>query len=154
MAVPVRRSETTPQTQSVWDPFREIADMEQRMSRLMDGLWPVSPVADGMFSPAVDIEETDDAWLVEADLPGVQKGDVSVELSGPELAITGELKDRKRSGVQRRRTRRTGRFEYRMRLPGEADPKKIDASLKDGVLTVRVPKPEQTKPRQVQIKSS
>jgi HSP20 family protein len=154
MAVPVRRSETTPQAQSTWDPFREIADMEQRIGRLMDGLWPASLVADGMWSPAVDIEETNDAWLVEADLPGVKKGDVNVELSGPELAITGEVKERKRSGIQRRRARRTGRFEYRIRLAGEADTAKIEASLRDGVLTVRVPKPDQTKPRQVQIKSS
>ena len=109
-------------------------------------------VADGgpaalPWVPAVDIEETDDAWLVEAEVPGVRKEDVNVEVRGSELSISGEIKERERKGILRRRTRRTGRFDYRVTLPGEADPEGIDASLDDGVLTVRVPKPERTRPR-------
>jgi HSP20 family protein len=70
-----------------------------------------------------------------------------------ELVITGEIKERERRGVLRRRTRRLGRFDYRVTLPGEADPEGIDASLDDGVLTVRVPKPERAQPRRIEVKS-
>ena len=67
--------------------------------------------------------------------------------------ITGEINERERKGALRRRTRRTGRLEYRVTLPGDVDAGNIDASLSDGVLTVRIPKPERAKPRQVEIKS-
>jgi HSP20 family protein len=101
----------------------------------------------------VDIEETDEAWVVEADLPGVKKGDINIEISDSELAVTGEIKERERTGVLRRRTRRTGHFEYRVTLPGNAETENVDASLNEGVLTVRVPKPERAKPRRIEIKA-
>jgi HSP20 family protein len=102
--------------------------------------------------PAVDIEETEDGWVVEAELPGVDKKDVTVELRDSELTITGEIKERKRVGILRRRTRRKGRFEYRVTLPGEADAEGIDASLHDGVLAVRVPKSERARSRRIDVK--
>lgn len=153
MPLPVRRRDHTPQPRELWDPFREIADLQHRMSQLMDSVWPAGGLTDALWSPLVDIEETDDAWVVEADLPGVKKGDVNIDVSDSELAITGEIKERERKGILRRRTRRTGRFEYRVSLPGEADTENIDASLNEGVLTVRVPKPERAKPRRIEIKS-
>lgn len=153
MPLPVRRRESLPQTRELWDPLREIADLQQRMSQLMDSVWPSGGLAEAVWSPLVDIEETDDAWLVEADLPGVKKGDVKIELSDSELTISGEIKERERKGVLRRRTRRTGQFEYRVSLPGEADTENIDATLNEGVLTVRIPKPERAKPRRIEIRS-
>jgi HSP20 family protein len=104
--------------------------------------------------PQADIEETDDAWIVEAELPGVNRKDVSVELREGELVINGEIKEKERKGVVRRRTRRTGQFEYRVTLPGQTDPDKIEASLHEGVLTVRVPKAEQAKPRRIEVKAA
>jgi HSP20 family protein len=153
MPLPARRRETTPRAREPWDPFREIADLQQRMSQLMDTVWAAGGLTDAVWAPLADIEETDDAWLVEDDLPGVKKGDINIEVSDSELAITGEIRERERKGVLRRRTRRTGRFEYRVTLPGEVDPDNIDASLKEGVLTVRIPKPERAKPRRIEIKS-
>lgn len=153
MPLPVRRRESLPQTRELWDPFREIADLQQRMSQLMDSVWSSGGLAEAVWSPLVDIEETEDAWLVEADLPGVKKGDISIEVSDSELSITGEIKERERKGVLRRRTRRTGQFEYRVTLPGESDTENIDASLNEGVLTVRIPKPERAKSRRIEIKS-
>jgi HSP20 family protein len=88
----------------------------------------------------VDIEETDDAWLMEAELPGVKRGDVTVEMQGDELVIHGEIKERERTGVLRRRSRRVGQFEFRVRLPGNIDESGIDANLHAGVLTVKAPK--------------
>jgi HSP20 family protein len=105
------------------------------------------------WSPMVDIEERDDAYVIEAELPGVKRQDVNIELVGNELAITGEIKERERKGAVRRRTRRTGRFEYRVTLPNQVDAEKIEAGLDQGVLTVRVPKSEREQRRKIEIKS-
>ena len=106
------------------------------------------------FIPLVDIEETEDAWIVEAELPGVKSEDVNVEVRGSELAISGEIKEREREGILRRRTRKTGEFDYHITLPGDADAENIDADLRDGVLTVRIPKPEQERPRRIDVRST
>jgi HSP20 family protein len=151
--LPVRRRENVTQSREMWDPFREMADLQQRMGQLMDSVWSAGGLGEAMWSPLVDIEETEDAWVIEADLPGVKKGDINIEVSDSELAITGEIKERERRGVLRRRTRRTGQFEYRVTLPGDADTEHIDASLNEGVLTVRVPKPERATPRRIEIRS-
>ena len=151
MALPARRSPAAPPER--WDPFRELEDLHARIGQLMESGWP--NVADGAASwaPLVDIEETDDAWLVEAELPGVKQEDINVELSDSELVISGELKERERRGILRRRTRRTGQFVYRVTLPGDADSDRIEASLNEGVLSVRIPKPERARRRRIEIKS-
>jgi len=105
------------------------------------------------WAPPVDIEEQDDAYVIEAELPGVSKDDVNIELVSNELTITGEIKEREREGILRKRTRRIGRFEYRVRLPEQVDPDKVEAKLADGVLSVRVPKHEQAERRRIQVKS-
>jgi hypothetical protein len=94
--------------------------------------------------------ETKDAYVVEAELPGVRRDDVQVEASDGVLSITGEFKERERTGILRRRTGRTGRFEFRTTLPTVVDSEGITASLHEGVLTVKVPKAEQAKPRRVE----
>ena len=74
-------------------------------------------------------------------------------MAGNELSITGEIKEKERKGALRRQTRRIGRFEYRVRLPEQVDASKIEASLDQGVLTVRVPKSERAQRQKVEIKS-
>jgi HSP20 family protein len=103
------------------------------------------------FTPPVDIEETDDAYVIEADLPGVKREDVDIELEGNELQVTGEIKQRE--GKFRRRTRRVGRFELRVVLPDGVDGGAVDAKLDHGVLTVRVPKAEKAQRRKIDAKS-
>jgi HSP20 family protein len=105
------------------------------------------------WAPPVDIEEQDDAYVIEAEVPGVRKDDVNIELISNELMITGEIKEREREGILRKRTRRIGRFEYRVRLPEQVDPDNVEAKLKDGVLSVRVPKHEHAERRRIQVKS-
>jgi HSP20 family protein len=82
----------------------------------------------------------------------VKREDVNVELIGNELTITGEVREHERTGTLRRKTRRTGRFDYRLGLPSHVDPDKVDATLSDGVLKVRVPKSERAQRRRVEIK--
>lgn len=155
MPLPMRRREAQRLPVQRFDPFRDLQEAEERIAQLMETMWAgagaVAPVVG--FVPAVDLEETEDAWLVEAELPGVRREDVNVEVRDSELAITGEIKEREREGVLRRRTRRTGQFEYRVTLPGQVDPERIEARLENGVLTVRVPKPETARPRRVDVQT-
>jgi HSP20 family protein len=102
---------------------------------------------DGAWLPAADVVETDSAYVIEVELPGVRREDVDVNLNGDELVVTGEVKERKREGLFRRRTRRVGEFELRVTLPGYRRDGDIEASLAYGVLTVYVPKAESTKSR-------
>lgn len=129
-----------------WDPFREIDDFRERMSRLLEAFGGTG------WAPLVDIEETDDAYLFEVDLPGVAREDIDIEVDGNELRVSGEVHERERTGVLRHQTRRTGRFEYRSTLPQEVEPERIEASLSDGVLTVRVPKSQRSQPRRIEIR--
>jgi HSP20 family protein len=153
MAVPERRSTVTPER---WEPFRELEQVTDRMRKMLDetfGGLPSFLAETTAWTPAVDIEETDDSYVVEAELPGVKREDVNIEHVGNELTITGEIKDRARKGTVRRRTRRTGRFEYRVSLPDQVAGEKIDAKLDKGVLTVRVPKSQRAQRRKIEVKS-
>lgn len=100
----------------------------------------VPTAALGAFSPMADLRETDDAYMVEAELPGIKREDIDVEISERELRISGEYKEREPEGVLRRSTRRTGSCEYRALLPAALKADELRATLTDGVLTVTVPK--------------
>jgi HSP20 family protein len=156
--LPARRNSTLSRSGSQpparWDPFAEFEDLYQQMGQLLGGAfgggWP--PPVQG-WAPPADLSETDEAYLAEVELPGVARDDISVELAGQELVISGEFTDTGKEGRALRRGRRSGRFEYRVLLPGQADPDpdKVTAALADGVLTVTVPKAEAGKPRRIQI---
>jgi HSP20 family protein len=157
MALSLQERRDIPQARPIrrFEPFQELEELQNQMGQLIESvLAPVRPTNGGSsWSPLVDIEETEDAWVVEAELPGVERKDVTVELRDSELEISGEIKERERKGVIRRQTRRTGRYDYRVQLPGQADADQIEAKLHDGVLTVRVPKTEQTRPRRIEVKA-
>ena len=140
------------------EPFSELDQMTQRMRRMLDqtlgGGWPAPLVTEAPgWSPLVDIEEQDDTYVLEAELPGVKREDVNIELVGNELSITGEIKERERKGLIRRKTRRRGQFELHLMLPEPVDSEKVDAHFDNGVLTVRVPKLESAQRRQIEVKS-
>jgi HSP20 family protein len=155
--LPERRRPGAPER---WEPFQEFEQVTERMRRMLEetfggfGRWPSLLQETAGWSPPVDIEEQDDAYVLEAELPGVRRENIDIELVGNELAITGELKEKERTGVVRRRTRRTGHFDYRVTLPDQVDAEQIDAALDEGVLTVRVPKSERAQRRKVAIKGS
>jgi HSP20 family protein len=136
----------------------ELDQMSERMRRFLDQTfgsfgWTPPLIERAGWAPPVDLEELDDAYVVEADLPGVRREDVDIELVGNELAITGEVKEQERKGTVRRQSRRTGRFEYRLSLPSHVDPEKVEATLSDGVLKLRVPKSERAQRRRIEITS-
>ena len=140
MTLPARRNDARPAAR--WDPVTEFEDLYDRMGRLMDSFWGGSghPAGGLAWSPLADVTETDDAYLVEADLPGVKRDQVDVQVAGGEIVISGETPGRERHGVLRRAA-----------LPRDVDPEKVSASLADGVLTVRVPKGEKSRPRRIEI---
>jgi HSP20 family protein len=153
--LPERRSGSSQR----WEPATDVEHVSERMRRMLDqtfgGLsWPELLREAAAWAPPVDIEEEDDAYVVEAEVPGVKRGDVKIELVGRELTISGEIKERERKGVLRKKTRRVGRFEYRVVLPDEVDAEKVDAKLNDGVLTVRAPKAERAQRRRIEVKPS
>jgi HSP20 family protein len=153
-----RVPERQPASAERWEPLRELEQATERMRRMLDETfggfgWPSLLTERVAWSPLVDIEETDDAYVVEAELPSVKREDVNIELVGNDLQITSEIKERERTGTLRRRTRRSGRFAYRVTLPTRVDADKIDANLADGVLTVRVPKSERDQRRRIEIMS-
>ncbi|MFE7607014.1 Hsp20/alpha crystallin family protein [Streptomyces celluloflavus] len=127
----------------------EFGDLFERMNRFL-GAVGTEPSA-GAWSPLADLHETDDAYVVEAELPGIEREDIDVEISNRELCITGEYKDREREGVLRHSSRRTGHFEYRTLLPADLRAEGVTAVLSGGVLTVTVPKAQAAKPHHVEI---
>jgi len=161
-----RRAAGQARTPVVWDPMAtawsdeplgQLRMLSPRVSRLLDELlsdWPGFPAvaeegtAAGLGeTPLGDLEELDDAWLVAIELPGVRREDVDIQLAGNRLVVRAERKEaerkeKERKGLLRRSTRTTGRYFFDVVLPGEVDAEDVDASLEDGVLTIRVAKPE------------
>jgi HSP20 family protein len=135
-----------------------LAELEDRMGDLIQSFFAdpfaaapaVVPVP--VWVPAFDIEETEDSYIMEMDLPGVKPEDVNIELrDSNELRITGNYHERERTGTMRRQGRRGGDFEYDVILPGDVNAEQIDATLEDGVLTVRVGK-AQPQARRIPVK--
>jgi HSP20 family protein len=147
MTLPARRSSGTP---TMWRPLRGFEDIYSEFDRLVQSLIGGAGSGDAWL-PAADVSETEDAYVIEIELPGVRREDVNVELDGNELVVSGEVKERSREGLLRRRTRRIGNFEYRVTLPGDLRADDVEASLAHGVLTVRVPKAQNTKHNRIDV---
>jgi HSP20 family protein len=129
--------------------FAHFEDIYRRMNQMMRNL--AEDVDLRSWRSPVDIEETDDAYLVEIDLPGVPRDTLTLEWNDRQLTLHGEVKDRERTGFLHQQARRTGPFDHTVTLPGAVDGNKIEASLANGVLTVHAPKAEAAKGRRIEI---
>ncbi|MGW3628449.1 Hsp20/alpha crystallin family protein [Streptomyces sp. NPDC000880] len=147
MTLTVRR-EALP---ALWDSFREFEDHFDRLGQLWRSAVPGGGGLADAWVPPADEEETEDAYQIELELPGVSKDQITVDVADSQLAVHGEVEEKERSGVLHRQTRRFGRFDFRWALPADADADHVTAELADGVLTVRVPKTEKSRPRRVEI---
>jgi HSP20 family protein len=144
-----------------WEPVREINTIQSEMNRLFNTLFE-SPGQAGnggstsslrRWIPAMDLVETEDDFVLRADLPGLSEGDVNIELEDNVLTISGERKaehEERKEGYYRVE-RSSGSFSRSLTLPEGVDPDAVKASFDRGVLEVRVPKPEAKKPRKVAI---
>ena len=142
----------------VWNPFQEFENLLERYSRgggsrIGKNLNTEMSFAD--WAPSVDIEEDDDKYRIRADLPGVDKKDIEVKLENGVLSIRGEKQVEKETGKDskhHRRERFYGTFARSFTLPDAVKADAVDASYKDGVLTLQIPKMEQAKPKSIDIK--
>jgi HSP20 family protein len=133
-----------------WEPARELRDMNRLFNTLFE---PSAGAVMRRWSPAMDLVETEDNYVLRADLPGVSEGDVKIELDDNVLTISGERKSAHKEAKEGyyRVERAYGSFSRTLKLPEGVDADSISASFDRGVLEVNVPKPEQRKPRRVEI---
>lgn len=140
------------------NPFGMLNELQREMNRLFEGYTPRP--GNGAWSrpatfPALNIWEVGDALHAEAEIPGVSQDDLEVYAVGNELTIKGTRKPREGEGLTyHRRERGTGEFTRVITLPIDVDAEKVEATLKDGVLTVRLPKAEEAKPKKISVKAS
>ena len=140
-----------------WDPTRELDSLQGEMNRLFSTFFD-TPKTGGnggarRWIPPMDLVETQDHFVLKADLPGMGEQDVSIELENNVLTIAGERKtehEEQHEGFYRLE-RATGSFSRALTLPEGIDAEAVTAAFDNGVLTVRIPKPEQAKPRKVKI---
>jgi HSP20 family protein len=139
-----------------WEPFREIAALQNEMSRFMNGLLEGNGPTSQNWVPALDVWETENEIIYALDLPGIPEDKISVELDDGALTISGERERTEAESKDRfyRFERRYGTFSRTFGVPQGVAESDVSADYKDGVLEVHVKKPEQPKPKRIQIGSS
>jgi HSP20 family protein len=142
-----------------WEPFRELNTLQTEMNRLFNSVFDAPATGPGnggslrRWMPAMDLVETDESFVLRADLPGIGEEDVRIELEDDTLTVSGERKaehESKGEGYYRVE-RATGSFSRSLRLPQGVNAEAVSANFDRGVLEVRIPKPEQRKPRRIEI---
>jgi HSP20 family protein len=140
-----------------WEPVRELNTIQGEINRLFNSFFD-TPVNAGegagrRWLPAMDLVEADDHYVLRADLPGLSEDDVKIEVEDSVLTVSGERKaeHEQRGEGYHRLERSYGAFSRSLTLPDGVDPEAVQASFDRGVLEVRIPKPEERKPRRVSI---
>jgi HSP20 family protein len=141
-----------------WEPVRELSSLQSEMNRLFNTFFDTpTPGGNGgarRWVPSMDLVETDEHFVLRADLPGLSEEDVAIELEDNVLTVSGERKaehEEKKEGFYRVE-RSYGQFRRSLTLPDGVDAEGIEANFDKGVLEVRIPKPAERKPRRVAIK--
>ena len=137
----------------------DVLNMQREINRMFDSFFrsggpEETDLAASTWSPAVDIVEQKDQYTVKVELPGVSKEDVKITMEDNVLTIRGEKKEEKetKEGSHHRIERSYGAFQRSFALPTTVKTDKIEASFKDGVLNVELPKSEEAKPKQIDVK--
>jgi HSP20 family protein len=138
-----------------FEPAREVDSLQSEVNRVFDAFFGGSGRNAGArrWIPAMDLVETEDHLILRADLPGLRREDVNLEIKDGVLTVSGERKaeSEDRSEGYYRVERAFGTFSRSLSLPDGIDAEAVDADFTDGVLEVRIPKPEERKPHRVQI---
>jgi len=139
-----------------WNPMRNMMNLQDEVHDLFRDFFRDADRTGwtGVFTPPADIEETPDAYVVTADLPGMTQKEISITLADHVLTVHGERKSEKKDGkgTRQRVERFSGMFSRSFILPSSVNPDGVKAAYKDGVLTVTLPKWEEAKPRQITVK--
>ena len=141
-----------------WTPMRDMFSLSDRMNRMFDGFfYPTTHDDESMslwdWNPVVDIYDKDDHIVIKAEIPGVDKKDITIDIKDRVLTLKGErssANEEKKDNFYRRE-RTFGKFERSFTLPAEINLEKVKADYKDGVLKIEIPKPEEHKPKQITI---
>jgi HSP20 family protein len=136
-----------------WEPLRELATLQTELSRFMNGLSDTNGRATQSWVPAVDVWETDEEIVYAFDLPGIPKDKLTIDLHDDTLTVSGErelTRERSEDGFYRFE-RRHGSFSRALAVPQGIAEESVRADYQDGVLEIRVAKPEVKKPRRIQI---
>ena len=139
-----------------WEPLRELGSLQNEMNRLFNTVFDTpQPAGSTMrrWMPAMDLVETDESFVLRADLPGLSEEDIKIEFEDGTLTVSGERKaehESKSEGYYRVE-RAFGSFSRSLTLPQGIDPEAVTATVDRGVLEVRIQKPEQRKPRRIEI---
>jgi HSP20 family protein len=128
-----------------WDPLSEFGQLWNRMGQLFE------TAAQDAWIPTAETEETATAYMIRAEMPGMRRQDINVEVDGNQLCITGEVREEFRGNALRQRR---GKFAYRTTLPTDTDPENAEAKLNDGILTLRLPRVPQSRSRSRRIEVS
>ena len=140
-----------------WQPERDFLTLREAMSRMFDDAVIGAPVqGNGQVAVPFDVLEREDAVVVRAPVPGFTPDDIDVNVTADVLTVTGHHKEEasKDEGSYHVREWRTGSFQRAMRLPSEVDTAKAEAEVRDGVLTLTLPKAEAVKPKKIAIKAN
>ena len=136
-----------------WDPYREMASMRRMMDRLFDSAFGDEWDRTNEWSLPLDVVEDENSYIVKASIPGVKPDDLDITYSKGSLTIKGEIKDECEvtKGQYHLRERRSGMFARTISLPDTVKAEDIEAEYQDGVLTLKLPKSEEIKPKRIQI---
>jgi HSP20 family protein len=140
-----------------WEPLRELGSLQNEMNRLFDTVFDAPAPGNGgtlrRWMPPMDLVEAGDHFVLRADLPGMREEDVKIELEDGTLTVSGERKAEHESNEEGyyRVERAFGSFSRSLTLPKGVDADAVSASFDNGVLEGRIPKPEERKPRRIEI---
>jgi len=137
-----------------WSPFREMFGPGWRLPRFFDETFPARSGRPGRWVPAVDISEDDQKYVITAELPGIAKDDVHVEVHENVMTIRGEKRSEREEKKEQTRwvERSYGSFSRSFTLPSNAAADRVNAAFKDGVLTIELPKLEAAKPKVISVR--
>jgi HSP20 family protein len=137
-----------------WEPFEGLTSLRREMDRLFER-GPLTMGDGGMFEPAVEIADTNDSIMVKAQVPGVRKENLYLDIMDDCLTLKGEIKDEETTEGKRfhRKEFRYGAFARTIPLPTAVKADQATAQLKDGVLTITIPKGEHAKMKEIPIKT-
>jgi len=136
-----------------WTPMRSLISLPEEIDRFFTGFGLGWKDFDSVWSPSVDLSETEDSYEVKAEVPGMNKDEIKISYHDNVLTLSGERKQEEKTDKKNyhRIERAYGRFERSFRLPEEVKAEEIKAKYKNGVLSIEIPKAEKVKPKEIEV---
>lgn len=139
-----------------FDPFEQLLRLQQDLDRLFGRPFPSMGLAGPSVYPLVNVFSDKEGVVIRAEVPGIKASDITLDIERGSLTLSGERKVEPpvQNGGYHRRERRAGKFSRTLRLPDDLDPQQATAELRDGVLTIRIPRSASARPRQIEVRAA